>query len=130
MPDLDIETWQTIQKPNEGNSVTFPLYLTKEVHIDGEPKNIKLQEDGFAICKDGNIYAYRNHCPHVGSPLDWQPNQFFSDDKQELICHTHGARFNPINGDCIAGPCPRGLFPLPIKETLGTTLQVPLHLNT
>ena len=110
------QTWQTIPRPQEGASVVFDLTVQMNRSINGENKSISMTEGGFAICIQGIIYAYRNHCPHVGSPLDWLPNQFFNDDTTELICHTHGARFNPVTGDCIAGPCPRGLYPLPIED--------------
>ena len=120
--------WQSIPRPDEGCSATFQLNVSIQTQVDGELRNIELQEEGFAICKHGKIYAYRNHCPHAGSPLDWMPNQFFSDDKKELICHTHGASFNPISGDCISGPCPRGLYPLPVKKVSDNLIQVPTSI--
>ena len=120
--------WQKVGRPSEGCSVTFQLTVTLQIQVDGQLKDIALQEEGFAICKGGEVYAYRNHCPHTGSPLDWLPNQFFSDDKKELICHTHGARFNATDGTCISGPCPRGLYPLPIKEASENLIQVPTSI--
>jgi len=117
-------TWQSIDKPKEGTSVSFDITVQIQTNMDGETKTLKIQEGGFAICIDDKIYAYRNHCPHVGSPLDWVPNQFFSDDGQTLLCHTHGALFDPVTGDCISGPCPRGLYPIPIQEVNGN-IQVP-----
>jgi len=120
-------TWQSIDKPKEGTSVSFDLMVQIQTNIDGEKKTLQIQEGGFAICIKGKIYAYRNHCPHVGSPLDWVPNQFFSDDGETLLCHTHGALFDPATGDCISGPCPRGLYPIPIQET-SEDIQVPVTL--
>jgi len=109
-------TWQTIPQPHEGSSVCFEITVQTVIETDGEKKCLQMQENGFAICINGKTYAYRNHCPHVGSPLDWTPNQFFSDDGKTLLCHTHGALFDPITGACISGPCPRGLYPIPIQE--------------
>jgi nitrite reductase/ring-hydroxylating ferredoxin subunit len=55
------------------------------------------------------IQVYENACPHIGTPLDWVPGQFFSRDGRHLICSTHGAAFLPATGECINGPC-RGAF--------------------
>jgi nitrite reductase/ring-hydroxylating ferredoxin subunit len=37
--------------------------------------------------------------------LDWQPNDFFDEDKKFIICSTHGALYSPKTGVCISGPC-------------------------
>jgi len=121
---LSEQTWQTIPKPQEGTSVSFDITVQMQTTIDGEKKLLQIQEGGFAICVHGEIHAYRNHCPHVGSPLDWVPNQFFSDDGQTLLCHTHGALFDPVTGDCLSGPCPRGLYPIPTQKTADNNTQV------
>src|SRR2546425_809157 len=44
-------------------------------------------------------------CPHVGTPLDLWPNEFFTEDGQALVCSTHGAIFEPHTGFCTGGPC-------------------------
>ncbi|MDX8397775.1 MAG: Rieske 2Fe-2S domain-containing protein [Mariprofundaceae bacterium] len=119
-----VKNWQSIIRPLEGSSVSFEFFLFTSTR--NQTDHFKLQESGFAICINNKIYAYRNHCPHIGSPLDWIPNQFFSEDGQTLTCHTHGAHFKPDTGDCISGPCPRGLYPLPIKlSDEPTTIMVP-----
>jgi nitrite reductase/ring-hydroxylating ferredoxin subunit len=61
--------------------------------------------EGFVVHHDGGFYAYVNRCPHVGTPLDLWPNEFFTEDGLALVCSTHGALFAPASGDCIAGPC-------------------------
>ena len=53
----------------------------------------------------GRALAYRNRCPHRGTPLDWVPGRFLSPDGRQLQCATHGARFRPEDGLCVAGPC-------------------------
>ncbi len=63
------------------------------------------ETSGFAIRKDGEIYAYRNSCPHLGIPLDWQPNQFLDTEGELIECSTHGALFLIETGECISGPC-------------------------
>jgi nitrite reductase/ring-hydroxylating ferredoxin subunit len=61
---------------------------------------------GFVVNFEGRRYAYINRCPHAGTPLDWWPNEFFTEDGRHLICATHGAVFEPRTGLCIEGPCP------------------------
>lgn len=51
------------------------------------------------------IHAYLNHCPHLGVPLNWQPDMFLSLEETHFQCSTHGALFTLEQGDCIAGPC-------------------------
>ena len=62
------------------------------------------------------VMAYQNRCPHLGVPLEWQPNQFLNHMRDYIICGTHGALFRLEDGFCIRGPCARkALIPVPIK---------------
>ncbi len=70
---------------------------------------------GFVVNHEGHYHAYVNSCPHVGTPLDLWPNEFFTDDGRALICSTHGALYEPASGLCTAGPCVGDrLTPLPL----------------
>jgi len=113
--------WQQVDRPGEGQAVCFDLQASMRLS-DGQ--TVDIREQGFLLCFQGKLRAWRNHCPHAGSPLDWIPGQFFSDDGDALICHTHGAQFNPLSGACLSGPCPRGLFPLEFEEQ-GDVVLVP-----
>ncbi|MBX9761627.1 MAG: Rieske (2Fe-2S) protein [Pseudomonadaceae bacterium] len=62
-------------------------------------------EQLFAVRKDGQLYAYRNRCPHRGIPLEWQPDQFLDVSASLIQCATHGALFLIESGECVAGPC-------------------------
>jgi nitrite reductase/ring-hydroxylating ferredoxin subunit len=75
----------------------------------------------FVIRHDGIAHAYLNRCAHVAMELDWQPGQFFTNDKSALICASHDAQYLPDTGECISGPCPRGakLIKLDIEEKNG-----------
>jgi nitrite reductase/ring-hydroxylating ferredoxin subunit len=62
-------------------------------------------EKGFAVRYRGEVRAFVNTCPHLGTDLDWQPGEFFEMAGLYLVCSTHGALFEPDNGFCVAGPC-------------------------
>jgi nitrite reductase/ring-hydroxylating ferredoxin subunit len=70
----------------------------------------------FAVKKDGELYLYRNSCPHLGVELNWMPDQFLDMDGQLIQCATHGALFLIHNGECVGGPC-QGDFlePMPFE---------------
>ncbi|GAV20447.1 Rieske [2Fe-2S] domain protein [Mariprofundus micogutta] len=112
---------QRVERPGEGQAVCFDLKSTIRLSTG---TIVEITEQGFLACYQGQLRAWRNHCPHAGSPLDWNPGQFFSDDGTQLVCHTHGALFDPLSGDCLAGPCPRGLFPIELREE-GCSVLVP-----
>ena len=59
----------------------------------------------FLVKRQGRLYAYVNHCPHLGTTLDFQPDRFFDRDTGYLLCATHGARFRVEDGYCVDGPC-------------------------
>ncbi len=70
----------------------------------------------FLTHKDGALYAYINDCPHIHSPLDWQPDRFLNRENTHIICGTHGALFELSDGRCIEGPCiGRKLTPIPLQ---------------
>ncbi len=69
----------------------------------------------FIVRKDDNIFGYINACPHIGSPLEFMPNQFLNLDKTLIMCATHGAQFEIDNGLCVIGPCKdQHLPPVPV----------------
>jgi nitrite reductase/ring-hydroxylating ferredoxin subunit len=61
--------------------------------------------EALLVAFRGEVHAFLNVCPHVGTPLDWMPNEFFDAENKRLLCRTHGALFDPRSGDCLAGPC-------------------------
>ena len=70
----------------------------------------------FAIRYRGGVHAYLNRCTHVAMELDWQPNRFFDDTGQWLLCGTHGAAYRPDTGACAGGPCRGGLVRIELTE--------------
>ena len=59
----------------------------------------------FAVRRDGQVYVYKNRCPHRGVPLEWHPNQFLDPSASLIQCATHAALFLIETGECVAGPC-------------------------
>jgi nitrite reductase/ring-hydroxylating ferredoxin subunit len=87
-----------------GTSVKFPLSW----------RGAKVE--GFVINFEGRYRAYVNRCAHAGTPLDWWPNEFFTDDGRLLVCATHGALYEPETGSCAGGPCGgAALWPLVVR---------------
>lgn len=62
-------------------------------------------QPAFAVRYQGRVYAYLNRCAHQAVPLDWNEGDFFSPDKEFLVCATHGARYHPATGACAGGRC-------------------------
>ena len=51
-------------------------------------------------------------CPHLGCRPIW------ADDAKRFQCPCHGSQFN-FDGEHVAGPAPRGMDPLPLREQSG-----------
>lgn len=51
-------------------------------------------------------------CPHLGCRYAWNT------DANRFLCPCHGSQYN-FDGAHLAGPAPRGLDPLPLKEQSG-----------
>lgn len=67
---------------------------------------LKESEMDILVLRQGQaVRAYLNHCPHLGIPLNWQPDKFLSLEQTHIQCSTHGALFTLEEGYCIAGPC-------------------------
>lgn len=78
------------------------------------------EDKGFAVRFDGEVRAFVNRCPHLGTELDWQPAEFFEEAGLYLVCSTHGALFEPASGFCVSGPCHgASLRPIRVEERNG-----------
>ncbi|HZY20304.1 MAG TPA: Rieske 2Fe-2S domain-containing protein [Ramlibacter sp.] len=73
----------------------------------------------FAVRWQGHVQAYLNRCAHVAMEMDWQPDRFFDDTGQWLLCATHGAVYRPDTGACAGGPCRGGLVKIALTEQDG-----------
>jgi len=73
------------------------------VRFEYQTQNAK--QSGFVVFFEGEYYAYLNQCKHMPIELDYKPNEFMDDEKQWIVCSTHGAIYHPASGECISGPC-------------------------
>ncbi|MFN3842483.1 MAG: Rieske (2Fe-2S) protein [Rehaibacterium terrae] len=69
-----------------------------EAAVQGVPESLILVREGMQVA------AFLNICPHAGRRLDWAPGRFLI-DKGRLVCAAHGATFERMSGECVAGPC-------------------------
>ena len=80
------------------------------IEINGVPLDI------FLVRDDNGIYAYIDRCPHKGTPLEWQEDHFLDDNREHIVCATHGAKFHIADGYCFDGPCAQqSLSALPLE---------------
>jgi len=79
----------------------------------------------FVVRVGDGVNAYVNSCPHIGTPLEFQPDRFLTQDGSEILCSTHGARFEIDTGRCVAGPC-RGQS---LRRVLVTVAEGWVRLN-
>lgn len=77
-----------------------------------EPSTVKFNYEsegekvsGFVIFYQDKFYAYQNKCMHLSVELDWNENDFLDDEGRYIVCATHGAIYNPEDGNCVSGPC-------------------------
>ncbi|GIW45022.1 MAG: hypothetical protein KatS3mg077_2304 [Candidatus Binatia bacterium] len=97
---LETSQWMPVALVDElAERTTKKFFVT----IDG------VEEECFLVKYEGRFYAYVNRCCHVPMTLDWVENRFFTADGRYLQCATHGARYLPETGECVAGP-PCGKF--------------------
>jgi nitrite reductase/ring-hydroxylating ferredoxin subunit len=67
--------------------------------VDGSMESLILHRSGDAV------RAWLNVCPHAGRRLDWAPGEFLKSKDGLLVCAVHGASFETVAGECVAGPC-------------------------
>jgi len=93
---------------NEGLGVRFKMPMYGEF------------ASGFLIRYENKVFAYVNQCAHIPVELDWKEGEFFTAEKDFLICATHGAQYQPNTGLCVIGPCKgRSLKSMDVLEENG-----------
>lgn len=79
------------------NLSEIPEGGSRALESEGEPL--------FAVKKAGQVYLYRNDCPHDYIPLNQEADEFLDASRTLIECANHGALFTIETGDCVAGPC-------------------------
>lgn len=79
----------------------------------------------FAVRFEGRVHAYLNRCTHMPMEMDYQPDRFFDDSGQWLLCPTHGAAYSPDTGACAGGPCTGNLVKIALHEAEGRVCWKP-----
>ena len=71
----------------------------------------------LVVHQAGTWRVFSNTCPHRRLRLDRAGQLSFTADKSLLVCVNHGAKFQPLTGKCVAGPCVgKQLQPVPELE--------------
>ncbi|WP_032624989.1 Rieske (2Fe-2S) protein [Pseudomonas syringae] len=82
------------------------LLCTRESLPEAQSRGFNVDGLGLlAVRRNGQVFVYRNRCPHRGVPLEWQPDRFLDNSASLIQCATHGALFLIESGECITGPC-------------------------
>lgn len=79
--------------------ITDGAFAEVEATLDGDAESLVLHRQG------DEVRAWLNVCPHAGRRLDWAPGQFLKSRDGLLVCAAHGASFELLRGECLAGPC-------------------------
>lgn len=89
--------------------------------VDGAARNFVLQMRagrfyGFVVRRGETVYGYVDRCPHAGLPLAQKLDDYLTSDGRLIACSWHGALFEPMNGQCVGGPCGgMSLTPWPVE---------------
>lgn len=73
--------------------------------------------DTMFIVRHGDVLrAWLDACPHYGgTPMAWRKDAYLDAHGRHIICHAHGAQFDPATGVCVKGPClGQALSPAPL----------------
>ncbi|MGH7787110.1 MAG: Rieske (2Fe-2S) protein [Candidatus Binatia bacterium] len=89
-------------------SSSMPVSRADEL-APGQTRKFVLQRDGreleaFVLNHAGRFVAYVNQCCHIPMAMDWVENQFLTEDGTYILCATHGALYQPDDGQCVDGP--------------------------
>ncbi|ACO80384.1 hypothetical protein AvCA_42610 [Azotobacter vinelandii CA] len=73
---------------------------------EGQSRSFSLEgRKLLAVRRNNRAFVYLNSCPHLGIPLEWQPDRFLDASGSLIQCATHGALFLIDSGKCVSGPC-------------------------
>ncbi|MGB0682652.1 MAG: Rieske (2Fe-2S) protein [Magnetovibrionaceae bacterium] len=97
-----------------------PLCALEDIP-DGEARGFTVEDDGmkkqvFVVRQGPLVFGYLNVCPHLGTPLNFRPDDFLDTETGRIVCSTHMAEFRIEDGYCLSGPCKEdSLISFPVK---------------
>lgn len=113
-----------------GVSGDAPIFCRLDEIEDGTARGFGWDRGGerpvpILIFRRGDqVFGYRNACPHIGVPLEMDPDRFMNREGTHLQCSTHGALFRAEDGMCVEGPCVgRPLRPVPLQISPSGEIQ-------
>ena len=82
------------------------ILCSTDVISEDQSKGFKIGDERLVLVKKaGQLYLYKNICPHLGVNLEYMEDEFLDVDKAYIICSNHSALFRIDSGLCISGPC-------------------------
>lgn len=85
--------------------------IALEALRDGESRIVTLEVPAtpyrsLIVTRTGSsVRVFWNVCQHLPVPLDSGLGDLVEDAQGRWVCQTHGARYRPDDGICVAGPC-------------------------
>jgi nitrite reductase/ring-hydroxylating ferredoxin subunit len=89
---------------------------------DGQTKKFTIRRadrvtEAFLIRRGGDYFAYLNLCRHWMVGLDYDDNDFLTEDGNWVVCKSHGALYRTETGECESGPCNgAALYRVPLEQ--------------
>ena len=89
---------------------------------DGQTKKFLIRRpdrvtEAFLIRRGKDYHAYLNLCRHWMVGLDYDDNDFLTEDGNWVVCKSHGALYKTETGECESGPCNgAALYRVPLEQ--------------
>src|SRR4029079_12569424 len=64
-----------------------------------------ISREAFLAWQQNQVLCYQNVCRHLPLALDHGGGPLFNAAWPHFVCQNHGAVYEPLTGQCIAGPC-------------------------
>jgi nitrite reductase/ring-hydroxylating ferredoxin subunit len=75
----------------------------------------------FVVRRGDALHGWLDRCPHeIVTPLPYRRHAYLDAAGARIVCSAHGAQFDVVSGECLAGPClGEFLTPVPIGVSPG-----------
>jgi nitrite reductase/ring-hydroxylating ferredoxin subunit len=86
--------------------VRLPAAVRAQAAAQGAVPYTSADGEAYLVVQQSDTWrVFVNQCPHRHLPLDRGGQVYFTADQSLLVCANHGAKFQPLTGRCVAGPC-------------------------